>query len=349
MSSESTIDIKDLINDQKKEFEQSSLCHNQTGRWLSTLSNWFQIITGIAALFALGKDTIEWAKIIDRTEAETVSLGISTVCSIIIEIIVIFNRVYEPAKNSELHFQKSDMLLNMQKLIVYKRIKCRNYDDYNELHSEICDMSSKLPMVRIPDWAKKKVNNQLKEGIETIQDMREHRRDDTLKRSGVILNKYDKQLYRGLEKMSVDRLREIANSITVQKLDKHTHIPINLMNHNELLDHLKCNIGIRSSNLTEKHRNDILRNVNKILIENHLTHEISRPYKEESHVIFDINNVNDIRKDNIILISENSISSNDNNQEGKIKEKKDLKCFANTNETWQEPPPYILSPTVSPL
>jgi hypothetical protein len=272
LNSESTKDIKDLVDEQKKEFEKASLCHNQTGRWLRKLSGWFQIITGISALFILGKDTIEWTKISEKTGGQQALLILSTVLNIVIEVIVVITRVKDPAKKSELHFQKSSKLDEMQKIINHRRIKCHTYDDYNSLYIEIEEKSSKLPIIHIPEWAKKTVTYQLKNGQDSVQMMQERRRRLTLKRSGVKLSKHDKLIYRGMENMSARGLREIANSCTVQKIDSNRDRDqsIMLMSHKELLDYLKCTIGIRSSNLSEKHRNNILRRVNVRLMENHI-------------------------------------------------------------------------------
>jgi hypothetical protein len=286
-NSESTRDIMTLIGDQKKDFELASLCHNQTGRWLSKLNSGFQIITGIAALFVLGKDTIEWTKLEEKSGGEKFLLALSTFLNIVIEIIVIINRVEDPAKNSELHFQKSNTLTNLQKTINHRRIKCYTYDDYNQLYLEIEEKSSKLPMIPIPSWAKRRVKRQLKDGYDSIQHMRERRRNITLKRSGVKLTKGDKALYKGMDKLTVDSLREIATSSTVQKLDTHISdesIPIKYMNHEDLLDYLKCNLGIKTNNLSEKHRNEILKRVNTRLIENHLINEVSRVHGNSNFI-----------------------------------------------------------------
>jgi len=165
----------------------------------------------------------------------------------------------------------------MKKTINYKKIKCKTYNDYNNLYLEIEERSSKLPMVRIPDWARRRVNKQLKNGKDSIQEMREERRNIKLKRSGIKLSKDDSDLYKGLEKMHIDSLREIANSSTVKKMDiRKSGIPVKLMNQQDLLDYLKCHIGIRTINLTEKHRNNILRRINSKIIENHLIKSASR-------------------------------------------------------------------------
>jgi hypothetical protein len=359
-NSESVIDIKDLINDYKKDFEQASLCHNQTGKWLYTQSTWFQYATGIAALFILGRDTIEWTNIEEKTGGEKALLIISTVLGIMIEVIAIINRIKEPAKNSELHFQKSDKLVKMKKTINYKRIKCHTYDDYNKLYLEIEEQSSKLPIIRIPDWAINKVNNQLKDGPSSIQDMREERRNASLKRSGVKLNKNDKELYKNLDKASIDVLRDIAASSTVKRLDTQTVNPqVRLMNHDDILDYLKCKLGVRANNLTEKHRNDILNHVNKKIIQQHFVAEMSRVHgrnvyesrqRRLSEQQMDLNKlyVQQFSRSQVVseVLSDDDNFRLDNIRIDPLSEPGDgieglVKAVCESTDIWEDPPPYF--------
>jgi hypothetical protein len=196
-------EIIKLLDDKKDEYNYNSLCHSEAGRWNSIVNECFEYATGVLSIFTGTGLFTEYAKTDDDINNIFTISGI--ISSLTILLLTVLKKIKTPSKNSEIHYQKSEIYARIKNMIQYEIISCETFEEHKKLYEKAKLEIDKLPMLNIPQWAKRKVDNN-NNSKKTQKDMYQRRRHMNLDRCGI---KYDKELYNKMEKLEKHELKEI--------------------------------------------------------------------------------------------------------------------------------------------